>query len=753
MTFKLKRYKIQKDLYIIMPRSKKWILSEAISEHSSDSAAVAAELGICGVLADILVRRGYTTPDEARAFLGKETTLFHDPFLMNDMELAVERILRACSSGEHITVYGDYDVDGVTSVSTLKLYLTAIGATVDCYIPNRAGEGYGVNSAALDKLAAGGTSLIITVDTGITAIEEAKHIKELGMELIVTDHHLCQDELPDAVAVIDPHRHDNTYPYTELAGVGVVFKLLCAIEKRRLELEGEQDAGRYLYNICRDYCDLVAIGTIADVMPLRDENRLICAIGLSSIERAPRLGLAALMEQASEQKNQRYPKKRRITASYISFTIAPKVNAAGRLGDAMEGVRLFLSDSKAEATRLASALCALNTQRQAEENRIALEAIELAESTHDFEHDPVLVLANEGWHHGVIGIVASRLTERYNMPTLLVSIEDGIGKGSGRSIKGLDLTEALSACSDKLIRYGGHELAAGFTVAADKIDDFRRAINAHARERMDTEASEPVLEIDRTVSEGELTLDMAEQLTMLEPCGVDNPHPLLLLKNAQIADISAIGNGGKHTKLTLRGEGEGKTALLFGVSPAETDFAVGDTVDIVFQADINEFQNVRSLQLLVKDMRLCEAELCLYRKEMELYRAVVLRGERFEEHDRLLPDRGDFTMVYTALKKLAAEGDVFGLHKLSRRVQSLYPDRLPPLRMSKIRICLLIFADVGLISMENIPDGALSGTELYRIRICQVSGKVNLEGAPRYKLLKKQLKRSRERQAEEGGAV
>lgn len=728
-------------------------MKEISPELSAKSAEISSELKICGVLADILVRRGYISANEAREFLEKETTLFHDPFLLNDMDVAVKRILRAVSDGEHITVYGDYDVDGVTSVSALYLYLTSIGATVDCYIPNRATEGYGVNSEALTRLARGGTSLVITVDTGITAIAEAKMISELGMELIVTDHHQCQDELPQAVAVINPHRHDSTYPYAELAGVGVVFKLLCAIEKRRLELAGEQDRGKYLYNICRDHCDLVAIGTIADVMPLRDENRLICAIGLSNAERSPRLGLAALMEQTSEQKNQRYPKKRRVTASYISFTIAPKINAAGRLGDAMQGVRLFLSKDKSEAAALAKELCALNTQRQAEENRIALEAIELAEETHDFKNDPVLVLAKEDWHHGVIGIVASRLTERYNMPTLLISIEDGVGKGSGRSVKGLDLTEALSACSDRLIRYGGHEMAAGFSVAADEIDAFRRAINDYARERMDAEASEPILEIDREVSDEELTLSMAEQLSLLEPCGVDNPYPLLLQRNAQISAITPIGNGGKHTKLTLRSEGEGRTALLFGVSPAETDFTVGDTVDLVFQTDINEFQNVRSLQLLLKDIRLCEAELCLYRKEMELYASVVDGGERFYEHDRLLPNRDEFAMVYTAIKKLAAEGDVFGLHRISRCIQSMYPEQLPPLRMSKIRICLLVFADVGLMSMQNVPDGAISGTELYRIRICQVSGKVNLEGAPRYKALKKQLKRVRERQTGEDDVV
>lgn len=724
-----------------MPKLKKWILKSETRDKAEKSRALSASLGIGSVLADILVNRGYDTPTTAKAFLGKENTLFHDAFLLNDMDKAVERIFRAISKQENITVYGDYDVDGVTSVSTLYLYLNSIGAKVNCYIPNRATEGYGMNLAALDKLAADGTDLIITVDTGITAIAEAEYLKKLGMEMIVTDHHRCQETLPDAVAVVNPHRPDNTYPYTELAGVGVVFKLLCALEKTRLSDSKKEEDGEYLFNICRDYCDLVAIGTIADVMPLKDENRLICSVGLASIENSPRLGLAALIEQASEQRNQRYPKKRKITASYIGFTIAPKINAAGRLNDAMDGVRLFLASDKSQAISLAQKLCTLNTQRQSEETRIALEAMELAEGQHDFQNDPVLVLAKENWHHGVIGIVASRLTEKYNLPTLLISIEDGIGKGSGRSIKGLNLTEALSACSSHLIRYGGHELAAGFTVSADEIENFRLAINDYAREHFDAEAAEPILEIDRELSDDEITLETAEQLALLEPCGVDNPTPMLLRRNAQISDILPIGNGGKHTKLLLRSDAETKTALIFGCSPAETDFVVGDTVDIAFQADINEFQNVRSVQLLVRDARLCEAELCLYEKELELYRSVVENGERFYADDRLLPNRDDFAIVYTVLKKLCAESNTVGLHKIWKIIQAAHPEMLPPMRMSKIKICLLVLSEVGLINIETLPSYALSGTELYKLKLCQVSGKVNLEGAPRYKAIKKLLKK------------
>lgn len=723
-----------------MPKLKKWILPTLTRDALARSSEISSALGIGRVLSDILVQRGYGTVEDARNFLKKGTGFFHDPFLMNDMKEGVERIFKAIDEGEHITVYGDYDVDGVTSVSALYLYLTEKGARVDAYIPNRATEGYGMNLPALDKLAGNGTKLIITVDTGITAIEEAKYLKTLGMEMVVTDHHRCQEELPDAVAVINPRRPDNTYPFDELAGVGVVFKLLCALEKTYQAKLGHHGT-EYLTEVCGKYCDLVAIGTIADVMPLRDENRLICAAGLRNIEKSPREGLRALMEQTEPKtKNSRYPKKRKINASYIGFTIAPKINAAGRLSDAMDGVRLFLATSKSEANDIAAKLCDLNIKRQAEENRIAAEAIELAEATHDFENDPVLVLAKENWHHGVIGIVSSRLTERYNMPTLLISIENGVGKGSGRSIKGLNLTEALTACSDSLIRYGGHELAAGLTVSAEKLDEFRVKLNDYARGRLTSEDTVPTLEIDHEVEDGDITVAFAEEMALLEPCGVDNQTPMLMRRNAVVAEVNSIG-AGKHTKLLLRSEGSPKTALAFGVPACETDLTVGDVVDVAFQIDINEFQNVKSAQMLVRDARLCEAELTLYDKELEFYRSVTEDGEKFRIHDRFLPDRNDFALVYTALKKLCAESDVFGLHKLYKTVISLNPDLLPPMRMAKIKLCVRIFADVGLISFEALPTVALSGTELYRIRIKQVDGKVNLEGAPRFKQIKKQLKR------------
>ena len=722
-----------------MSKLKKWILNTLTRESCASSSEISSRLGIGRILSDILVQRGYDTPEKADNFLKKGMTFFHDPFLMNDMEKGVDRIFKAIENKERITVYGDYDVDGVTSVSALYLYLAEKGATVDCYIPNRMNEGYGMNFPALDKLAANGTKLIITVDTGITAIEEAKYLKSLGLEAVITDHHHCQEELPDAVAVINPRRHDNTYPFDELAGVGVVFKLLCALEKSYLQRQGSGKTD-YLTDVVEKYCDLVAIGTIADVMPLKGENRLICAAGLKIIERNPRAGLVALMEQASETKNTRYPKKRKINTSYIGFTLAPKINAAGRLNDAMEGVRLFLASSRSEAAKIAANLCMMNVQRQAEENRIATEAIELAEATHNFEKDPVLVLAKENWHHGVIGIVSSRLTERYNMPTVLISVEDGVGKGSGRSIRGLNLTEALTACSDSLIRFGGHELAAGLTVSVDKIDELRERLNDYAREHLKAEDTIPVLEIDHEVEDSDISIAVAEDMALLEPCGVDNPNPLLLRRNAVIADIASIG-GGKHTKFTLRSDSAPKTALAFGVVAAETDLTVGDVVDIVFQIDVNEFQNTRTAQMMIKDARLCEAELTLYEKEMELYRKITAEGERFTVHDRFLPDRDDFAKVYNALKKLCAEGNTFGLHKLYRTVGSMNPELLPAMRMSKIRFCIQILADVGLISCETLSAASLTGTEIYTVKVNQVSGKVNLEGAPRFKQIKKQLKR------------
>jgi len=731
-----------------MPKLKKWILKENAEVSKQDCQKITECFSIDPVLAKLLVSRGYDTEEKVRIYLNKENTLLHDPFLLKDMDKAVNRIVSAVDRGEKITVYGDYDVDGVTSVSVIYLYLKSLGADVSYYIPNRASEGYGLNNSAIDKLKAQGTELIITVDTGITAVEETEYMKSVGVDLVITDHHGCREELPDACAVVNPKRPDDEYPFKELAGVGVVFKVITAVEfvlqermifgdggeglslqeryARMIEC-GESD---FLEKVCGGYIDLVAIGTVADVMTLTDENRLICSAGLAIIEDSPRAGLAALMDASEGMKVKKYPKKRKISASYIGFTVAPRINAAGRIADAGLGVELFTSEDREEADKIAAELCALNTQRQAEENRIALEAAEMAEKTHDFENDPVIVLASENWHHGVIGIVSSRLTEKYNMPSILISVEDGIGKGSGRSIKGLHISHALAECEELLIRFGGHELAAGLTVAQENIDEFRKKINEYARAQLGSEAGEMSLDVDLEIEESDISLKLCEQLSMLEPFGVGNPTPVFMMKGVKVEDVSSIGDG-KHTKLALGEKCE--TGLIFGMSVEETDLAAGDVIDVVFKLDVNEFRNVRTEQMIIIDARIRSVSE-LYEKESQFLERAE-KGEIFTLNDGLLPDRDDFAAVFKEIRAYPAEGKTVSFYRLHNTIEKI----VPGMRPAKMKLALKILADVGLISFEQSPVSSLSGTELYRIASVKYSGKVNLFGAPRYKNLKKNL--------------
>ena len=733
-----------------MPKPKKWILREETRSYAEGAERIRNSLGLLPVTSKLLAIRGHDTPEKAQRFIKKESTFFHNPFLMKDMDEAVTRIMKAVYGGERITVYGDYDVDGVTSVSTLLTYLQSIGADADYYIPNRAGEGYGVNPDAVKALKARGTDLIVTVDTGITAIEETELIHSLGMDIVVTDHHRCQERLPNASAVINPQRPDDEYPFKELAGVGVVFKLISALnfvvtENKHddLKCDAEYNAlpvrercaefvkrgGDFLYEVCRGYIDLVAIGTGADVMVLSDENRLVCSMGLSLIEHSPRVGVNALMELASDSKNKKYAKKRKITTSYIGFTIAPRINAAGRIDDASLGVELFTSNDPEKADAIAKRLCELNVMRQTEENRIATEAIELAEKTHVFGRDPVIVLASENWHHGVIGIVSSRLTERFGIPSILISVEDGVGKGSGRSIKGLNIMETLGECKELLMRYGGHELAAGLTVSAENIDAFREMINEKARAKIDPEGVQSCIEIDCEAAENDITIGLAEELNVFEPCGVGNPQPLLLLRNAFVSSVESIG-GGKHTKLTLALESGDVSALMFGLGASEADVTAGERADIVFRLDVNEFRNTKTVQLLVSDIHVCGVSESYASDTAFLKRAE--NGGSFNASDDLLPDRDTFASVYRAVRGRAGEdGFTVSLYRLAKICDGIRP--------AKLKLALEILSDVGLISLEVLPVLGASCTELYRIGVPRSTEKINLFGTPRYKNLKKNM--------------
>lgn len=606
-------------------KKKIWQVS---SQSDSCASDIAGALNLSLAAARLLTNRGYSTPDEARAFIGKETVMLHDPFALADMDKAVTRILTALERSERIVIYGDYDVDGVTAVSVLYTYLRDLGANVKYYIPNRIGEGYGVNLDAIRAFAADGYTLMITVDTGITAIDEIAAASELSLDTVVTDHHECRPELPNAVAVVNPRRPDCAYPFGELAGCGVAFKLVCALEMKR--------RGVNMYEATRDcaarFCEFVAIGTVADVMPLIDENRIIVSFGLKLLENTQNIGLAALMRASgliAVDADGRQIKKK-ITSSSIGFTIAPRINAAGRISSAEFAVELLLCEDAARADEIAAELCDTNRRRQAEENSI-IEAADAKIAEQCSDDDYVIVLDDDHWHHGVIGIVCSRLTEKYNLPSILISFEHNmgevpsssdIGKGSGRSIHGLNLFEVLDACAPLLTKYGGHELAAGLSVERGKLDAFRRAVNKFAKKALDGTDLCRVVDIDLRLYPEEISQKLADELYLLEPFGVDNAQPVFETDRLIITELTSLA-GGKHTKLTLRAAGCGTvfTALCFGMPTHDFEFALGDAVDVAYNLDINEFRGRRSVQLVVRDIRRTRAE---YIPEREAFASLYI---------------------------------------------------------------------------------------------------------------------------------
>lgn len=704
---------------------------------ASVQSEIASKLGVTEITAGLLADRGCKNSSDAEAFISKKEAMLHDPFLMCDMEAAAKRILDAAKSGEKTVIYGDYDVDGVTSVSSLLLYLRSISANVDYYIPNRIGEGYGMSENSVRSLAADGVSLIITVDTGITAVAEAALCRELGVTLVITDHHECHSTLPDAYAVVNPHRPDCNYPFAELAGVGVVFKLLCAIEKLR--------TGKDMYSaaktISEKYIDLVAIGTVADVMPLTDENRLIVSEGLRRIEHSDRPGLCALMDAAlSESKKASSPRK--ITSGYISFTLAPRINAAGRISSAGLAVSLFLESDPDKASLLAKRLCEINRERQQEENLIAESAIAKIESDPSLCNAPVIVLDDDSWHHGIIGIVASRITEKYSRPSILISFEgsvgeapspDDIGKGSGRSVKGMNLVEALHLSSELLEKYGGHELAAGLSVKRKNLPILRERLCGFADDLLGDEGQIPTLEYDLTISPSEATMRQAAELYLFEPFGVANQMPVFRMNGVPVTDMTAVG-GGKHTKFTLKCNSDYISAMCFRHIPEDYDVYPGDLVDVLFTLDINEFQGNKSVQFTVKDLRLTE----------EVYNAEVQQNETFsriigdiesgnvpspETVSGNIPDRGDFAYVYTLLKnELRLDHAVFSVRALLNLIASTGGN----VGYVRLRLIILILDELGLIGAENID----SELEAYRFTKLPVTEKRNLEDSRIMKALR-----------------
>lgn len=558
---------------------KKWVVSRCDKDRAAD---IAENCGIEPFAAYLLCARGMTDEFEVESFLF-DTDLI-DPFTLPDMDKACERINQALDNGEKITVFGDYDADGVTSTALLYSYLSSQGANVDYYIPDRAGEGYGMNCEAIDLLAQRGTRLIITVDNGISAIEEVDYAKTLGIDTVVTDHHKVGEELPRAVAVVDPHREDSFCEFSEWAGVGVAFKLISALN----ESEG--------YDLLEQYADIIALGTVADIVSLKGENRVIVRSGVAFVNLAMengtlRKGIKALLNESGSTGP--------LDASSLAFRIGPRINAAGRMGSAERALRLILTNDDNEAKSLAQEISLANAQRQEIESRITELAVEIIENNPDIKYRRVIVVSGKDWHQGVIGIVASRLVEKYGKPCIVISENDGVAKGSGRSIDGFSLYDALTYCKDSLVQYGGHVLAAGLSIENNRIDEFRSKMNEYAKG-----ADRPVAQliIDCKLNPASINTDMLLSIEQLGPFGAENPQPVFGLYNMTITAIQPVGNG-KHLRLTVQKNGCSLSAIMFSVSSADFPYKESDKVDLAVKLSLGEYNGKPKINVQIKDIK------------------------------------------------------------------------------------------------------------------------------------------------------
>ena len=557
--------------------NKKW---EYYGKDEAKVERIQKEFGLSRLLATILVNKGLEDKEEIEVFLNPTRKDFHDPYLMPDMEIAVKRIVQAIENKEKVIIYGDYDVDGITSITVLKKFLSDRGLEVDSYIPNRLDEGYGLNKAAIDKIVADGYQLMITVDCGISGIEEIDYANSLGLETIVTDHHEPAEVLPKALAVVDAKRKDNKYPNNQLAGVGVVFKLIQAISQVN-NLEEKE----YL-----KYLDIVCVGTISDIVPLVDENRVIAKLGLKLVEVTKNVGLKALLTSIGYKK---------IDSSSISFGVAPRINACGRMGHEQDALQLFLTDNIVEANDITKKLNEYNKERQNIEKRIFDEVMLKIEK--DEKDKPCIVLGDENWHHGVIGIVSSKVTEMYYKPSILICFEDEEGKGSGRSIPGFDLHDALTKCDKYIDRFGGHSMAIGISVSKNNFCNFKKDFEEYVSKSNIKELT-PVIRVDEEVGSKDIGVDIVKELSMLEPFGEANKMPIFMYKNLRINSIRALSDG-KHLKLSLKDEGNIIDAIGFNMGHLVDDYLLGDKVDVLGNLEINSFNGRESVQINLKDLR------------------------------------------------------------------------------------------------------------------------------------------------------
>ena len=611
---------------------RKWEVRPLDKERA---AAFAQTYGVPFFLAMLMNIRGLDDAAHLREFLGEGEPL-SDPFLLKDMDKAAARITRAVDNMEKIAVYGDYDADGVTSTAMLYSYLETRGADVIFYIPQREGEGYGMNIGAVEYLKEQGVSLIVTVDNGISSVQEVARANELGIDVVVTDHHRPQEILPDAVAVVDAYRPDDTSPYKHFSGVGIAFKLLMALEDGAGDVEDLLEA----------YSDLAAIGTIGDIVPLTGENRTLIRAGLERLSQSDRPGVQALLENAGVA-------GKALTSTNVAFTLVPRINATGRMGAPERAVRLLISGYEEEAEVLSEEICADNEERRRVEAEIAEAAFADIEAK-GYMKDRVVVVDGENWHHGVIGIVASRVTERCGKPCMIISRGETEAKGSGRSIEGFSLFEAICACGDLLIKFGGHPMAAGITLKPENIEAFRKRINQYAAEHFPQMPTQTVT-LDCKLNPAALSVSMAQSLTQLEPFGNGNPQPVFGLFNMELSNVTPVGGGG-HLRLTLEKNGAVITAMRFNTKPEELPYHIGDKIDLAVQLEAREFRGQPSLTVIVRDMKFAafntEKNIASLASFEKWQRGEVLSAE---DKNRLYPDRACLAAIYRALRTVNAK--------------------------------------------------------------------------------------------------
>ena len=651
-----------------------------VAQENCAAAERLADAGYPYLVSEVLASRGVERAEDAAEFLTQETTLTYSPFLMQDMDKAVERIAQAIAAGEKIAIFGDYDVDGITATCILVDYLKGRGADVVHYIPRRIEDGYGLSCDAIEGLRKGGATLLVTVDCGITGVDEVAFARSIGMDVVVTDHHECKETLPVASAVVDPRRSDCEYPFKHLAGCGVALKLVLAL--------GGPDREEALFS---RYCTLAAVGTVADVMQMTGENRTIVSRGLATLDRSDFIGLHALLKEAGLA-------GREISSVQIGFVLAPRINAAGRMGAADMAADLLLCQDPAKAEELAKALCALNRERQSVEQTIYSQAEEMIEQMPE-EDRRALVLASETWHQGVVGIVASRLSEKYSRPSFMIHLNGAVGKGSCRSWGGFNLFAALESCSDLLLGFGGHELAAGFTIDAANIPAFRARMNQYAAEYWVGKAPESTLEIDVELHQpGRVTLQEVEALAALEPYGSGNARPLFCLMGATLLRMQNVGQN-RHLKLRL-GKGSAQfDGIFFSTNTAACGCQEGDRVDAAFYLQVNEFRGSRTVQLQMVDIR---PSLSASSREQECLTllAQCTGGETVSAKNarRMLPSREQYAAVWRTLVHMTPEGALHTAYLPLLRSLSAALGKTDSFLRSAF--CLAVFQERGLLQLE-----------------------------------------------------